>query len=248
MKILIVMPFYNEEEFCYKYTEEIINEFSKTNNEINYLLIDDYSADNTHKELIKIKNLNNSTVILKKNDQNLGHGESVVSGYIYSLENNYDAVMQIDGDNAAEPKSMIKLLNYSVDNNFDVVLANRVNRPDNLIRKLITYILFLNLRVIYGVTFKDSNVGIRFMKKEFLEKINLESIKNLSIPNAFITSFSFLYGYNFSFLDIQMRNNIQKNRIGEQWGSGNSLKSLIRLFNGAYKCFLEVNTKFKEII
>lgn len=45
-----------------------------------------------------------------------------------------------------------------------------------------------------------------------------------------------------------MRNNLQEQRLGEQWGSGIGLRSKIKLLRGGATCFYEVNTKFSNIL
>lgn len=248
MKSIVIMPFYNEETNSKFYTEEIILTFNKSNYlEFDYLLIDDCSVDNTFQELEKIIDKFDN-VNLKKNKKNYGHGKTVVEGYEYAVENNYDVAIQIDGDNAGEPESILKMMEHAYQKDFDLCLATRMKRPDNAIRKIITRILFFNLYILFKVKSNDSNVGIRYMKTSFLEKINLSKVKNLLIPNAYISSFGYYKGYKISNFPVNMRNNVRKDRSGEQWGSGNSIKSVFKLLNGSAKCFFEVNTTFRKLM
>ena len=139
-------------------------------------------------------------------------------------------------------------MEHAYQKDFDLCLATRMKRPDNAIRKIITRILFFNLYILFKVKSNDSNVGIRYMKTSFLEKINLSKVKNLLIPNAYISSFGYYKGYKISNFPVNMRNNVRKNRSGEQWGSGNSIKSVFKLLNGSAKCFFEVNTTFRKLM
>ena len=242
------MPFYNEGDASKVYSEEIILTFNKSNYlEFDYLLIDDCSIDNTFEALEKVVDKYNN-VNLKKNKKNHGHGKTVVEGYEYAIENNYDIAIQIDGDNAGEPKSILKMMEHAFQEDFDLCLATRMKRPDNVIRKIITRILYFNLSFLFKVKSNDSNVGIRYMKTSFLKKINLSVVKTLLIPNAYISAFGYYKEFKVSNFPVNMRNNLRKDRSGEQWGSGNSIKSVFKLLNGSAKCFVEVNTTFRKLM
>ena len=169
-------------------------------------------------------------------------------GYQYSKENNYEIVIQIDGDNAADPSSILDMINFSINEKLDMCLAERIMRPDNILRKFITKVLYINLSFLYNVKAKDSNVGIRIIDVSLLRKINLNLLKSLLIPNAFLSSYAYYNNYLVETYPVNMRDNIRNDRLDEQWGSGINIKSLYKLFKGAYKCFLEVNTIFKNLI
>ena len=211
------------------------------------MLIDDFSIDDTFDNLLSLEK-NYDCVKVFKNKNNYGHGKTVVRGYQYGKENGYDVVVQIDGDNAAEPESIIELINYAIKNELDLCLAKRLNRPDNLIRKIITKVLFLNLLIRYRVKSVDSNVGIRYINMSLLNVLDLPKLENLLIPNAFLSTYAYYGKFSVSSFPVKMRDNVRNDRLGEQWGSGESLSSMKKLFKGAYKCFVEVNKDFKKLV
>ena len=248
-KLLIVIPFYNESGRGSKFCEELIKEFDNHFSDFQFYLIDDSSTDDTYLELSSFFEKYKENTILIKNNKNLGHGPSIVSGYEYGYNNAYDYVVQIDGDNAAEPNSIASLIKFAITGEFNLTLGKRINRPDAFIRKLITFVLYLNLYFRFGVIAKDSNVGIRVLSKKYLNLLPFEKMKELNIPNAFITAHSFyLDKTKTAITPVIMRMNIETGREGEQWGSGSDIKSIMKLLRGAYNCFIEVNTKFKKII
>ena len=248
MKILVVMPFYNEGNISKKFSEEIIKVLNDdAQQSFDYLLIDDFSIDDTFDNLLKVEK-NYDCVTVFKNKNNYGHGKTVVRGYQYGKENGYDIVVQIDGDNAAEPKSIRELINYAIKNELDLCLAKRLNRPDNFIRKVITKVLFLNLLIRYGVKSVDSNVGIRYINMSILNVLDLSKLENFLIPNAFLSTFAYFKKFSVTSFPVKMRDNVRNDRLGEQWGSGKSLSSIKKLLEGAYKCFVEVNKDFKKLI
>ena len=248
-KLLIVIPFYNEQKRGSKFCEQLFKELDNDFSNFIFYLIDDCSSDDTYLELLTFSKKYEKNVVLVKNNINRGHGPSVVSGYQYGLEHLYDYVVQIDGDNSAEPWSIASLIKFAIHGDYNLAIGKRLNRPDSYIRKLITFLLFINLYLRFGVTAKDSNVGIRVMSRTYLEMLPLDKMKDLKIPNALITAHSFYINKNKTAISpILMRMNIETGRDGEQWGNGTDIRSMFKLLKGAFSCFMEVNIRFNKII
>ena len=91
MKILIVIPAYNEENNI----NNLINKISITG--YDYLVINDCSSDNT-KDILKDHNINCVNF-----PNNLGLAKVLQAGYRYAYQNNYDAVVTHDGDGQHNP-------------------------------------------------------------------------------------------------------------------------------------------------
>ena len=93
MKVLLMIPAYNEEDNILKTCNSILN-YNKGKNDIKYdiLVINDGSKDGTEKILIDNK-INHISLI-----HNLGIGGAVQTGYKYAYENDYDIAVQFDGD------------------------------------------------------------------------------------------------------------------------------------------------------
>lgn len=92
MKVLMIIPAYNEELNIENTINKIKKYKKKSSNEIDYIIINDGSSDNTEKICLK----NNYNVINLVH--NLGIGGAVQTGYKYALKNDYDIAIQFDGD------------------------------------------------------------------------------------------------------------------------------------------------------
>mgnify|MGYP004495945135 CR=1 FL=1 len=88
MKVLLIIPAYNEEENILN-TCRKIEEYSK---DIDYIVINDGSKDNTEK-ILQENNIKHIKLI-----KNLGIGGAVQTGYKYAYYNDYDIAVQFDGD------------------------------------------------------------------------------------------------------------------------------------------------------
>ena len=82
MKILLIIPAYNEEENVLKVYNTIKDYNKNAENKLDYVFINDGSKDNTLK-LLQENNINHVNLI-----HNLGIGGAVQTGYKYAYENN----------------------------------------------------------------------------------------------------------------------------------------------------------------
>ena len=87
-KILLIIPAYNEEENILR----VCNEIDKKRPDLDYIVINDGSKDNTLK-ILQDNNINHINLI-----HNLGIGGAVQTGYKYAYEKGYDIAIQYDGD------------------------------------------------------------------------------------------------------------------------------------------------------
>lgn len=88
MKILVIIPAYNEE----KNIKETVERLKESAASVDYVVINDCSKDRTERIL---KNLGITYISLPVN---LGIGGAVQTGYKYGVENGYDIAIQMDGD------------------------------------------------------------------------------------------------------------------------------------------------------
>lgn len=118
MKVLVIIPAYNE-ELNIKNTIIKLEKFSKkSENEIDYIIINDGSIDKT-KEICKINNYNVINLI-----HNLGIGGAVQTGYKYADENDYDIAIQFDGDGQHD-ENYIDALVKEIEKGNDFVIGSR---------------------------------------------------------------------------------------------------------------------------
>ena len=94
MKVLIIIPAYNEEE-CIQKT---VTHLKETNPDVDYVIINDCSTDAT-KEICQKNQFNVVNLPV-----NLGIGGAVQTGYKFAYENNYDVAIQMDADGQHDPK------------------------------------------------------------------------------------------------------------------------------------------------
>lgn len=118
MKVLMIIPAYNEELNIENTVNKIVNYNKKSKHNIDYIVINDGSTDDTE----KICKKNNYNVINLIN--NLGIGGAVQTGYKYAFINNYDVAIQFDGDSQHDENYIDNLVN-EIENGVNFVIGSR---------------------------------------------------------------------------------------------------------------------------
>lgn len=119
MKVLIIIPAYNEEASILKTAKSIEMYKSKVDFILDYIVINDGSTDKT-KEVLVENNI--PTVHLIKN---LGIGGAVQTGYIYAEQNDYDIAVQFDGDGQHDIASIEDLVRPIIEKKADFTIGSR---------------------------------------------------------------------------------------------------------------------------
>ena len=117
--ISIVIPIYNAEKSIYKLTEKIYEIFKEF--EIEIILVNDNSLDDSHNECVKILSKFNKTTTYLKLGKNMGEHNALMAGLNYAKG---DWVIAMDDDFQNPPEEALKLYNYSKNNKFDVVYGD----------------------------------------------------------------------------------------------------------------------------
>lgn len=187
MKVLIIIPAYNEE----KSITNVINSINANCENVDYLIINDCSSDNTEKV---IKNNKFNYVSLPVN---LGIGGGVQTGYKYAVDNDYDIAIQIDGDGQHDPAYISDLIKPIIDGQADMVIGSRFIEKQgfqtSFFRRL--GIKFLNklIKITCKTTITDVTSGFRATSKELNKMFAKEYAQDYPEPEAII--YSVLNGY-----------------------------------------------------
>ena len=185
MKNLIILPTYNES----KNIVEIIKLIFKQDDSLDILVIDDNSPDGTADI---VKNLKNDNIFILERNSKKGLGSAYVEGFSWSIENNYQNIVQMDSDLSHDPKEILPMINLLKTN--DLVIGSRykgglrvINWP---VRRLyISYFANLYARIITGVPVKDLTAGFKAWRSDVLEKINFNQCSSQGYCFQIETSF-----------------------------------------------------------
>lgn len=162
MKILIIVPAYNEEVNI----SGVINDLRENFQEGDILIVNDGSKDKT--EFIA-KGLGVKVLSLP---YNLGIGGAMQAGYRYAKLYDYDIAVQFDGDGQHIASEIKKLISALIDNSVDLVVGSRfLNHKDykpSFFRQIgISFFSFL-LSIILGMRVTDTTSGFRAVNKRVI--------------------------------------------------------------------------------
>lgn len=120
MRVLLIIPAYNEEKNLPKVVENIIA-FGEgvTEYELDYIIINDGSTDGT--EALCRKNGYRAIHLI----QNLGIGGAVQTGYLFARLMDYDVAVQYDGDGQHDIRCLDTLLRPLLEGQCDFVIGSR---------------------------------------------------------------------------------------------------------------------------
>ena len=142
MKILIIIPTYNELENLPKLLPEVL---SKDEN-INVLIVDDNSPDGTA-AFVESQMKNNNRIHLIKRPSKQGLGTAYIAGFKYALQNNFQIIFEMDADFSHDPKEIPRFLDEI--KNSDVVLGSRYINGVNVINWPLRRLLLSSFANLY---------------------------------------------------------------------------------------------------
>ena len=170
MKISVIIPCFNE----YKTISKIIDKVLKNNFiEIELIVVDDFSTDNTRKILNNINKDKIQHLIL--NEKNYGKGYSIRQGIKKSTG---DIILVQDADLEYDPDDYQKLLDPILKDEADVVFGSRFIGSDNkrvlyFWHSIGNFILTLFFIIFTNLNLTDMECGYKVFKSEVIKNIQL---------------------------------------------------------------------------
>ena len=161
MRLLIVIPAYNESENIVSVVEELKTVVPQ----YEYVIVNDGSRDKTS-EICREKGYN-----LLDLPANLGLTGAFQTGVRYACEKGYDAVIQIDGDGQHDPKYIRSMAEKMEKDGADLVIASRFieEKRKLTMRTFGNSVLDAAIRITTGKKITDSTSGMRMYGKRLLE-------------------------------------------------------------------------------
>lgn len=161
MKVLLIVPAYNEQDSITDTINCLESYKSKVSYQLDYIIINDGSTDKT-KDILKKERLSHINLLM-----NLGIGGAVQTGFKFALKNNYDIAVQFDGDGQHDINSLDNLLMPIIHNQADMVVGSRFIIPKNskfqtsFMRRLGNKIISFCIKLVTGKKIYDTTSGFR---------------------------------------------------------------------------------------
>lgn len=197
MKVLGIVPCYNEEENI----QSLITELLNYSDVLDFIIINDHSTDTTayicEKNKVNIINL----------PCNLGIGGAVQTGYIYANKFNYDIAIQIDGDGQHDPSYIRDLIAPIIDGKSDFVIGSRFIKKEgfqsSITRRMgIVYFTKL-LKLLSKQQVTDPTSGFRACNKEIINLFSSNYPTDYPEPESIMALSR--SGYKIAEIPVEMR-------------------------------------------
>lgn len=181
MKVLIIIPAYNEENSIL----DVIDNINRFYPSADKLVINDSSTDGTKAVLRQ-----NGVEFLDL-PVNLGIGGGVQAGYLYAYENDYDIAVQMDGDGQHCAEELEKLIAPLESGSANVVIGSRFIdkegfQSSQMRRVGITFLSKL-IKICTGLRIRDVTSGFRAVDRKFIEIFSREYAQDYPEPEAIVT-------------------------------------------------------------
>ena len=196
MKVLIIIPAYNEEKSIEKVVDNLKNNYPQ----YDYLIVNDGSKDHTE-EICHNNNYNYVSLPV-----NLGIGGGLQTGYLYATKNNYDIAIQIDGDGQHDPAYIEKLIAPIVAGEVDMTIGSRFIEKEgfqtSFMRRFGINIIRVVIKLCCGVTITDTTSGFRATSKRLTKFFSENYAQDYPEPEAIVESV--LNGYKVREVSVNM--------------------------------------------
>lgn len=236
----LLVPVYNEEKSVKNTTEELCKILENREN-IEIILIDDGSTDDTSRLL---QSVNVEGIKTLKHSRNKGYGAALKTG-VRNSTNEYIAITDADG---SYPNDRIpELFDKLVTEQGDMVIGARVGKivKIGIFRRFGKFLLRKLAEYLSEEKILDLNSGLRIMRKELV----LDAIKYLPNGFSFTTtlSLSFLANdYKIIYVPIDYYKRVGKSKIRPIHDTLNFVQLIVRtvMFFNPLKIFLPLSGFF----
>ena len=174
-KGLVIIPTYNEAVNIAKIIKKILS----VSDNLEILIIDDSSPDNTGKIVDELSKGSKRIHVLTR-PKKMGLGTAYVLGFDYALKNNYDFVFEMDADFSHDPEDLPRFIELL--DNYDLIIGSRychgvsvVNWP--MKRLLISFSACMFARIVTGIPVRDLTSGFKCYSRKALQSVAWEKFK-----------------------------------------------------------------------
>lgn len=225
-QISVFFPVYNDESTVEVVTEKAIAVCTEISSAFEIIIINDCSPDRSG-ALADALAVKYPFVRVIHHERNMGYGAALKSGF---KNCNYEYICFTDGDDEydlQDLKRMIKLKDF-----YDLIITFRYKKIYSNKRIFISYIYNKVLRWLFRTKFRDISTGMRLVRKELID--DLELISDSPFIGAEITIKSMLKGYRIGEMGLQTF----PREIGT--GSSTSMKNILSTIKDLRRTYHEI--------
>lgn len=199
-KITIIVPVYNVEKYLRESIESAINQTYKN---LEIIIVDDGSKDNSGSICDEYKNKDNRIIVVHQENKGLSGARNTG---LEMATGKY--IMFLDSDDTFELDACEKLYNYIEKTNADYVVGNYINMDedgtlwDNPVFDKSKYVEFKLSIEDYTHSFYTMNSGVwnKIFRKSFLDELQIKFVERVPAEDAIFTTYCFIKSKNVYYM------------------------------------------------
>ena len=169
VSISVFFPCYNEQDNVTKTVKRALAVLENLDADFEVIIVNDGSGDNTGRISDEIAGQNDRVKVVH-HPTNLGYGAALQSGFKTAEK---ELVFYTDGDGQFDIAEMPPLLPLM--KQYDIVSCYRLNRKDNLLRKINGWCWTRLVCLLFGMKIRDVDCAFKLYKREIFAHIELTS-------------------------------------------------------------------------
>lgn len=216
ISFVALIPAYNEEAAIKRLIEEVKKHTD------NILVVNDGSSDRTGDILRELR------VDYLSHEKNQGKGASLIDGFKYLVNKEFDYILTLDGDGQHAPDDIPAFIESAAQTGADMIVGNRMADTKDMPfdRYLTNRFMSFVISKLAGQRVPDSQCGFRLIHKKVLQSIDIET-KNYDTESEIIIKAS-QAGFKISSVPVRT---IYANEISKI----HKVKDTIRFFKLIFK-------------
>ncbi len=186
MKVVVVIPTYNERENIKLLIPALFEQFKKLpQHDMHILVVDGNSPDGTAKEVLEFQEKNTNIHLLKETNKS-GLGAAYIYGFQFAVEKlGAEVLVEMDADFQHDPKDLVKMLK-TFDEGYDYVIGSRYVKGGSIPKQWALYRKLLSLggslftKIVLGIyDINDFTTGFKVSRVHgFVDKIDLSEVNS----------------------------------------------------------------------
>ncbi len=169
VSVTVFFPCYNEQDNVARVAQGAVDVLESIGADYEVIVVNDGSADETGRIADEIAR-SNACVRVVHHPNNLGYGAALQSGFRAATK---DLVFYTDGDGQFDMGEMPALLPLMAE--YDVVSCYRMNRQDNVLRKLAGWLWTRMTGLVFSLNLRDVDCAFKLYRREIFDHIKMES-------------------------------------------------------------------------
>ncbi len=230
--ITVFFPCYNEQDNVARTVERALEVLEKLNADFEVIIVDDGSTDNTGRIADEIAGRDNRVRVVHHHP-NLGYGAALQSGFKAATK---ELVFYTDGDGQFDIREMPPLLPLM--DKADIVSCYRLNRQDNLVRRINGWCWTKLVCLLFGMKVRDIDCAFKLYKREIFDHVELSSIG--ALINAEILARAVRRGYRLTERGVHH----YPRTAGRQ--TGGNPRVILRAFKELIKLYHQIKSSDKQ--